>query len=173
MPGLIELSCAAIAKERLDVCVQKYVAIDDGSFEHVWNKPIECQLELRRFCDDQMIWSRGGALASLSGYIRSIYVPARGSVMPGMGIEADTDDLVGMSMDFCYDCEHKVGIIVSGKVEEMVDYKRKWKQVVAGVDLRVITDGRKLMSEKEMRLNGIPEEILDCPALLREVSRPV
>lgn len=165
LTGKLELGEVAKAiRKRGVIClsVQKYVAVGDGAFKRVWAEPAECVLKPNDLGND-LVRSDDGELVNITARVVEVAATRLLAEMKSFG---GARELSGLSLNFYYDCEHEVGVVIEGYSGA------KRRPVIPRVRLDVALSDDELVAQEVMRLKGIPEELQKSYDLLSEMSEP-
>lgn len=148
-------------RESVMLSVQKYVAVNNGPFKRAWAEPAQCALKPNSLGND-MVLSEDSQLVNISGRVVDVGTTRPASEMGGFD---GAKELSGLSLNFYYDCERAVGVIIDG-------YNGlSQRPAIAPVRLDMVVSDDELVSREAMRLRGIPEELHESRTLLSEMSR--
>lgn len=155
-----ELVDAICRQGTIDLSVQKYVAVGDGAFRKAWTEPAQCTLRPCSFGND-LVRSEEGELVNVSARVINVSTTRSEPEMDG---SASAKELLGLSLNFYYDCEHEVGLIIDG-------YNGNSRRAaITRTRLDVALNDDELVQQEIMRQMGIPEELWGSLQLLREMS---
>ncbi len=160
MPDLATLANAIRRRETVSVSIQKYVAVNDAPFKRAWVEPAQCALKPGDLGNDQ-VRSEDCELVNFTSRVIDV-----GTTRPEPGMDGFTGakELLGLSLNSYYDCEHEVGLVIDG-------YNGiSQRPVIPQVKLDVVVSDDELVSQEIMRLRGIPEELWESLNLLSEMS---
>lgn len=160
MPDLAVFANAIRRRETVCVSVQKYVAVNGAAFKRAWAEPAQCTLKPGDFGNDQ-VRSEDCELVNFTARVIDVSTTRPEPEMDGF---AGAQELLGLSLNSYYDCEHEVGLIIDGH------NGISRRPVIPQVKLDVVVNDDELVSQEIMRLKGIPEELWESLNMLSEMS---